>query len=339
MRKPDIDKDSRRLKSALEVVLPPGTPLRFQGREGHCAEFEMGGRIARVRWVAAGWPRQIQEAINVKKARPDIIVTTQISPGARALLASERIGWVDELGAAEIFIGTIIISKTGQKRQQPSRSEQWSPSVLAVAEALLCRTAPTVEATTNATGLSSGACTNALKFLANTGHLIADAPRGPRSARRIKDENNLLEVYATAANNRAQKNKFSLEVGGTWRELQEGIAAAGKIWDKHKIAWAATGAVAAEVLAPTLTTLGSGVIYVAAETIAELDAVARRAGLEPIDGGRLTLKPFPTTSTRLLATTAAGLKVAPWPRVYVDLRTVGVRGEDAAEHLLEVIRG
>jgi hypothetical protein len=33
-----------------------------------------------------------------------------------------------------------------------------------------------------------------------------------------------------------------------------------------------------------------------------------------------------------------GLRVAPWPRVYVDLQRTGVRGEEAAEHLIEVIR-
>jgi len=34
-----------------------------------------------------------------------------------------------------------------------------------------------------------------------------------------------------------------------------------------------------------------------------------------------------------------GIRVVPWPRVYADLRLVGVRGEDAAEHLREVMRG
>ncbi|MGD0836257.1 MAG: hypothetical protein ABSB49_06400, partial [Polyangia bacterium] len=28
-----------------------------------------------------------------------------------------------------------------------------------------------------------------------------------------------------------------------------------------------------------------------------------------------------------------------WPRVYADLRHTGVRGEEAAEHLREIVRG
>lgn len=53
--------------------------------------------------------------------------------------------------------------------------------------------------------------------------------------------------------------------------------------------------------------------------------------------GRLRLAPFPTATTRQLATAADGLRVAPWPRLVVDLRRSGVRGEEAAEHLRETV--
>jgi hypothetical protein len=38
-----------------------------------------------------------------------------------------------------------------------------------------------------------------------------------------------------------------------------------------------------------------------------------------------------------LAKEMEGLRVAPWPRVYADLLSLGVRGEEAAEHLREVV--
>ena len=122
-----------------------------------------------------------------------------------------------------------------------------------------------------------------------------------------------------------------------WRVLKrDSIRAYSKV-----AAWtvAATGAAAAEVLAPTLTTLGSAEIYVQADTMAQIEAMARKAGLKQIDGGRLTLKPFPTMTSSVLASVVGGIRVVPWPRVYADLRLVGVRGEDAAEHLREVMRG
>ena len=111
----------------------------------------------------------------------------------------------------------------------------------------------------------------------------------------------------------------------------------GAKWDKAKIAWAASGAVAATAIAPLLTTVNAADVYVDTETILGLEAAAAAAGLRPIEGGRLTLRPFPSVTARRLATRVDGLMVAPWPRVFADVRTVGVRGEEAAEQLREVM--
>ncbi len=169
--------------------------------------------------------------------------------------------------------------------------------------------------------------------------MVADAARGKHSARRIKDENKLLEAYSNAIAASIRNRSPSLTVGGAWRDVLEGIIDTGKQWNKHKISWAVTGAAAAEILAPLMTTIGSAVVYVEAESLAELEAVAKKAGLQPIEGGRLILMPFPTTTSQRLMQDANGLHLAPWPRIYADLRLTGVRGEDAAEHLREVIRG
>ena len=93
---------------------------------------------------------------------------------------------------------------------------------------------------------------------------------------------------------------------------------------------------ATTVLAPHLATVTTGEVYVDRATIAGIEAAAARAGLHPIEGGRLTLRPFPTVTAKRLAETRGALRVAPWPRT--DLRTTGVRGEEAAEHLREVVR-
>lgn len=57
--------------------------------------------------------------------------------------------------------------------------------MLAVTEALICGTKPTVSATHYATGLSTGSCTKALRFLTVEGLLTADAERGRNSARTV----------------------------------------------------------------------------------------------------------------------------------------------------------
>ena len=113
----------------------------------------------------------------------------------------------------------------------------------------------------------------------------------------------------------------------------------GRRWDSSKIEWAATGTAAASVLAPYLTTVSTGEVYVGSKTISGIESIAKQAGLRPMHGGRLTLRPFSTATSKRLAVLRNGLRIVPWPRVYADLRPVGVRGEEAAEHLREVVCG
>ena len=260
----------------------------------------------------------------------------RLSPGAREALSEAGIGWVDETGAAEIAVGSIIVSRTGRAPEPAEKRKRWTAAVTAVAEALLCGTRPTVAATASATRLSAGSCTQALRFLTDLGLLEARARRGRFSARQVSDPDRLLEAYASAIE-RAPAS-IGLQVGVTWRDPVAGLEEAGRKWDKTKRRWAATGAAAASVMAPYLTAVTTTEVYVDADSIVDLEAAAAAVKLRPIEGGRLTLLPFPTVAVRELAAEIGGLRVAPWPRVYVDLRRSGVRGEEAAEHLREVVR-
>ena len=241
---------------------------------------------------------------------------------------------MDEAGAAEITADSLVVSCAGQPVQERP-AHRWTNSVLAIAEALLCGTTPTVSATTSATGLSTGSCTNALRFLTSLGLLQASANRGRHSARTVTDPDRLVEAYATAAN--SKRDGPSLVVGTVGRDPVHELAEIGRRWSKTDTQWAATGLVAASVVAPLLTSVSTTEVYVDATTHAGLEAAARRVDLLPIDFGRLTLRPFPTVTTDRLATTVDGLRVAPWPRIFVDLQRAGVRGEQAAEHLRQTI--
>lgn len=327
---------AKRIRSALQAVLPPSVkvkPLHDHPR----ANFLINGVPIQVKWAGRGWPRDVKPLLGRRGRRPDLVVGHQMSPGARQALAEAGVGWLDETGAAEYAIGSVVVSRTGQPHEIVGRPAGWTPSVLAVAEALLCDVKPTVSAVEDATGLSSGSCTKALRFLSDQGLLGAKAPRGRASARRILDADKLLDEYAVAAS--SVPTRFALQVGVTWQDVVQGLAIAGRTWDRHGVPWAATGAAASLVLAPFLTGVRTAVVYVEARTIAELREAADVAGLRPIRGGRVTLAPFPTASAQRLASHVDDIRVAPWPRVYADLRTTGVRGEEAAEHLREVVSG
>jgi hypothetical protein len=187
-----------------------------------------------------------------------------------------------------------------------------------------------------ATGFSAGSCANALRFLTEEELLTSAAKRGPASARRVSDPRRLLDAYAAAVNEQPAGTK--LQIGVTWQDVLKGVAELGHRFDARKVDWAVTGGAAAAVIAPFISSVSQATIYVEAKSVAELEALAVSVKLRPIEGGRLALKPFPSSAVQHLATLEDhDLRVAPWPRVYADLLREGVRGEEAAEHLYEVI--
>ncbi len=326
----------RRAEEAVRAVLP--RVARVCTGEGNTGVgMTINDHLFQIKWIGDGRLADARRVVTPRRGRPDIAVARHMSPGARETLAGAGIGWVDETGAAEIAAGTIVISRPGRPPKPGGPPKRWTPSVIAVAEALLCGTKATVAATEEATGLSNGSCTTALRVLTDFGLLQADAGRGRDSARRVADHDLLLDAYAAAVE--ALPPSISLQIGVTWRDTIDGVLKIGAKWDKAKVEWASTGAVAAARIAPHLTTVNAADVYVDTETILGLEAAAAKAGLRPIDGGRLTLRPFPSVTARRLATRVDGLRVAPWPRVFADVRTVGVRGEEAAEHLREVMHG
>jgi hypothetical protein len=324
-----------RAARTLLDVLPRSVDA--EAREaGTSVELVVAGQRLRVGWAGDGGLRSVRRLLDGDREKFDIVTARRLSPAARALLADARLGWADESGAAEIAVGGIVVSREGRPRE-PDRLTRWTQAVTTVAEALLCGTQATVAATEEATGLSTGSCTNALRFLTDEGLLTADAKRGRGSARRLEDADRLLDAYATAVD--AAKPAPALQVGLQGRDLLDALGEVGSAWDSRGVSWAATGIAAAAVIAPLLTSVSSVEVHVEADTPAGLDARASDAGLRPIAGGRLTLRPFPTASVSRLAERHDGLRLAPWPRVYADLRRSGVRGEEAAERLREVVRG
>ena len=169
------------------------------------------------------------------------------------------------------------------------------------------------------------------------GYLESNATRGRGSARRVADADRLLDAYAAAAAPLA--SRLRLQIGVTWRDTIDGTAETSQRFDDAGVRHAVTGTVASFMLAPYLTNVTTAEIYVPGSTILDLETAAHQGGLRRVPGGRLTLRPFPTVTTDRFAQRINDMWVAPWPRVYVDLLHAGVRGEDAADHLKEVING
>jgi len=324
-----------RVTEAVRAVLPASVSVRAVRTGESVVDLVVNDQHLTVHWVREGWLRAIREVLDAQGPLPDIVVSRRMGPASREALAAASVGWIDETGAAEVVAGPIIISRSGSVER--ARTPRWIRSVLAVAEALLCGSKATVASVANATGLSTGTCTNALRTLADLGFLESSSLRGRGSARQVADPTKLLAAYVEEA--QSLLRPLSLEFGVTWKDSVDGLVGIGETWNDIGTDWVASGQVAAAVMAPLLTSVRSAVVYVDADTVPKLEAVAGQVGLRPIEGGRLTLAPFPTVTTSTLSATVQGLRVAPWPRVFADLQMAGVRGEEAAEHLREVFDG
>jgi hypothetical protein len=297
---------------------------------------DLNGTRCVLEWMGDGRLSEARGLVS-RASLPDVVAARRLSPGARAALSDAGVGWVDESGAAEIALGTIIVARSEVPDPVKPDPTDWTGSALATAEALLCGVQPTTSTVVGATGLSFGACVKALRLLTDLGLLTADAARGRRSGRRLEDPDRLLREYSDAARRLAPRVRVQVAV--TWRDVIDGTAEVAARLTEKGVAYAVTGVVASALLAPVLTNVSTSEVYVAGTTIVDLESIARNVGLRPMNGGRLTLRPFPTVTSDRLAAITEDMRVAPWPRVYTDLLGAGVRGEDAAEHLKEIIRG
>jgi len=330
----------RRVEAALRAVLPESIELDLgelpadSGPQGF--DVEIRGRSFHVVWARRAWLSVVEEILS-RPDRPDIVVGERISPASRDALAEAGVGWVETSGDAWIETDFLVVSKSGERRRVDEPAASWTPAVLGVAEAILTGIEATVSATHDATSLSVGSCTRALRLLEDLGFLEADAERGRHAGRRLADRDGLLDAYVAAAHD--LQPSLTLSVGASWRDPAERLVELGRRWDEEDVPWAATGLVAASVVAPLVTSVGTAEVYVAGDTAPELELAASVVGLRPIEGGRLILSPFPTKAAHRMATEVDGLRVVPWPRVVADLRRSGVRGEEAAEHVKEMLAG
>ncbi len=331
------DRTQRRLAAALRAVLPSSATFKISASEhAFDATMRIGSQRLSVRWVGRGGFREVQDVLRSSQP-PDVIVGSELSRAARTAASEAGVGWLDETGAAEIMIGDIVVSRSGEPRRDAVVTRRWTSSVVGVAESILCGVTPTVSATAEATGHSTSSVAHALATLSELGLLESPAPRGRNSGRRVADPDSLLDEYAQAAVR--LRPKMELRCGVLWREPFVLLEQIGRRWDHADVGWAVTGVMGSSMLAPYLTETTTGDVYVDAASLPELHNIARLVDIEPLDGGRLVLRPFPTATSKRLATKTDGIRVAPWPRVYADVRQVGVRGEEAAEHLREVLRG
>jgi hypothetical protein len=130
---PDRSRGERAVRATLPAVAEIAAP-----RADREVGLVVNGQPVEVKWIGEGNLADARIALGEQPGRNVILVGRQLSPGARAALSQAGISWADETGAAEIAIGTILVSRSGVAPKGPQGIKRWTPAVMAVAEALLC---------------------------------------------------------------------------------------------------------------------------------------------------------------------------------------------------------
>jgi hypothetical protein len=322
-----------------EVLLDGTTALRL--------EIDPEPTELRAHWIGSGWPQDVREAMADLELPEDapwprdlVLFGRRLSPGSIELIEERNGNWADEAGNAEILAPGAIISRRGAAPRATERAISWSRSAIDIGELLLSRSWPEGFGITELaewTGWSSPRISQLLSVFDRRGWTVKQGPTRGRGARReLVDPGGLLAEWSKGLleDDDPVVREASRTISNVEEFLRKDLAPA----LSANLSWALGGWAASEELAPFLTTVPTLQIYVDDEDLWEqLDDALRAADLKEVsEGGRVQ---FMRANQNLLqrSSSVGGLTVASPPRVYADLLRLGPRGEEAAEHLKEVV--
>jgi hypothetical protein len=293
-------------------------------------------------WSGRGWPADVAAFLNHRPADlPTRFVLTapSFSSGAIELLEEARLNWADELGNAHIRTPGLFVFRQGVEPVRERPAFTWSPSAIAVAEALLTggdeagiRTGELA----NLVDWSPAQVSQVLQAFDANGWTTKYGPqRGPSARRELHDFDGLLDAWSEALRSTEQETRLA------HRTMREPLSLLtdelGPALDE-KVRWAVGGWAAAQELAPIVDIIPSLQIYVHEDDFDRpLTEAMRAVGVDDVsEGGRVSFHPASPGVLALSAPARFGRLVSA-PRVYVDLLRIGGRGDDAARHLREEI--
>jgi hypothetical protein len=298
-------------------------------------------------WAGRGWPAEVKERLPEIPSpwpRHVVLVAQRFSSGSLELLRVRNANWVDEAGRARIESpdGLLVIRDVEPEVAQPrTLAFRWAPSSVDIAELLLARPENIFSAVDVAgqSGWSHPQTTKVLRQFASTGWVKKVGPaRGRGSAWRLPDRAALLDAWAAHVASVGRERVLAHRVvRDPMALLREELAPA----LTPSMPWAVTGWAGLEAAAPFITAVPVLHIYIPAEAIADgrLREVMRATGLREVEEGARVEFWVASELALALARETASLPVVSAPRLFADLRALGGRGEEAAEHVREELLG
>ncbi|HEX3392774.1 MAG TPA: hypothetical protein VHS55_09440 [Solirubrobacteraceae bacterium] len=240
-----------------------------------------------VKWAGEGWPQDVRAAATgVDEPWPPnvVLIAHELSTGAIEWLRARSANWADETGQVRILGpgGLVVIRERVRPREERKRRwAGWSPSAIAIAEAILAQEDQALRATelSASIGWSVAQTANVLAAFDDQGWTVKHgAARGAGASRRLIDASGMLASWSSAVMLERRSTRLAHRARGeTMVLLKDELAQA----LDGTVEWAVSGWAGLDLTTPFAT------ITVAVQSSGLCITRSARAGGEPFRRGAL----------------------------------------------------
>ncbi len=298
-----------------------------------------------LRWAGRGWPQDVRSAaagVPEPWPRDVVVIARKLSPGSIEWLRARDANWADESGQARILGpgGLTVIREPAPQRASGARPTtfSWSKSALATAEAILAREEAMLQATELArrTGWSVPQTANVLTAFDGQGWTAKrGSARGRGAHRELIDPAGLLSAWSAATGEEQRSTRIAHRATRNVMEFLRGELAPAL---DQNLSWAVSGWAGLELAAPLATTTPNLHVYVArSEFAGPLSRAIAASELNEVEQGGRVIFWAAEPSVLALSWRAHDIPIVSPPRLYADLSSLGARGQDAADHVRELL--
>ena len=269
-----------------------------------------------------------------------LVVAAATTAEAREILERHGVAMVDGLGNAHVDLPGLVLHTEGRRRRgdgSPHRVQARLAGKAGVAaQALLLDPERDwkVQDLAGEAGVSIGLAHRVLARLEEEG-LVASEGAGPRRVRRVVAPTALLDLWAEENTDRGVRRARAYRLARDPRELASAVSAA---LDAAGVGHAVTGAAAAALVAPFVTSVPVTEVWV--DSVVSLDGAVATAGAEVVDGGaNLALVQGSGDEPLAFRRQDEGTWIVNPVRLFSDLRGDPRRGREQAERLRQEVIG
>lgn len=288
----------------------------------------------------SGEPRVVREAVNqllrYRQSLPaayGVVVAPYLSPAAAEICSQEGIGYVDLAGNCRLTFGQVYIRREGRPNPFPAKRDLrslYSPKATRVLRVLLSNPGRKwkVQALAAEAEVSLGQCFNVKKLLADREWL-----RGGPDGFSLTEPWKLLEEWT--ANYTLRRNQtrdfYSLK---SVAEIESALA---EVCTREGIQYALTGFSGAAQVAPFVR-YQRAIAYVESDENGGMARLVTLLGLSRVStGANVSLWTPYDQGVFYGLQDFGGIRAVSPVQLYLDLRALRGRGEDAANFLLETV--